>query len=73
MKGRAHFGLDFYLTVSLLIAVPVMTRYEYQVIGDPIQARGMDYGVNKINELGAEGWEIVGFRNNFVYLKRTLR
>ena len=52
---------------------PVITRYEYQVIENPIHSRGMEYGVNNINELGAQGWDIVGFSNNLIYLKRTKR
>jgi len=47
--------------------------YEYQVIDDPIQTMSWDDGTNKLNQLGAQGWEIVGIARDRVYLKRTKR
>jgi predicted negative regulator of RcsB-dependent stress response len=47
--------------------------FEYQVIADPTQARALDDGINQLNQLGAQGWEIVGLAHGNVYLKRTKR
>jgi len=52
--------------------------YEYMVIPDPTETRGMDDGLNKLNELGAQGWELVGVSRGqnlppMIYLKRTKR
>lgn len=50
--------------------------YEYQVIGDPTASLGLDQGLNKLNLLGAQGWEITGVAQNgenppTLYLKRA--
>jgi hypothetical protein len=34
--------------------------YQYDVIDDPTVTLGYDKGVKKLNEYGAQGWEIVG-------------
>jgi len=34
--------------------------YEYQVISDPTWSQGQDEGLKKLNQLGAQGWEITG-------------
>jgi hypothetical protein len=80
MSERILFALAlmFVLTVTVWTGYaqkekPATTRYEYQVIDNPIHSRGMEYGVNKLNELGFQGWEIVGFRDSFIYLKRARR
>lgn len=39
---------------------PSKVSYEYQVIFDPTDTRGWDEGVKKLDELGAQGWELVG-------------
>jgi hypothetical protein len=78
MKQRVLFALA--LTSVLTVVVwtgygqkekRLFASYEYQVIEDPIQSRGMDYGIQKLNELGAQGWEIVGFSHSLIYLKRA--
>jgi hypothetical protein len=63
------------LTIALLIAgvlsigawrgqgqrdKPRNVSYEYQVISDPTAAYGLEQGLQKLNELGSEGWEITG-------------
>lgn len=52
--------------------------YEYDVIDDPTGTLGYDKGVKKLNEYGANGWEIVGVfwaPNSYpkLYLKRTIK
>jgi hypothetical protein len=52
--------------------------YEYQVIGDPIGWQGHDEGLKKLNQLGAQGWEITGVVQHgenppTLYLKRVRR
>ena len=52
--------------------------YEYQVIYDPTETSGQEEGVKKLNELGRQGWEIVGTSKAAnahprLYLKRTVR
>jgi hypothetical protein len=54
--------------------------FEYQVISDPTawQVQGMDQGQKKLNELGADGWEITGVIEQGeyapkLYLKRVKR
>lgn len=47
--------------------------FEYQVIADPTQTRALDDGINQLNQLGAQGWEIVGLAHGNLYLKRTKR
>lgn len=34
--------------------------YEYQVVPDPTAWAGRDEGLTKLNQLGAQGWEITG-------------
>ena len=54
-------------------------QYEYQVIGDPVWVQGRDEGITKLNQLGSQGWEIVGatqYGNDnppTLYLKRIRR
>jgi predicted negative regulator of RcsB-dependent stress response len=38
-------------------------NYEYQVIYDPTETGSMDEGIKKLNEIGAQGWELVGVSN----------
>lgn len=53
--------------------------YEYEVIDDPTDRLIHDVGVKKLNELGAQGWEIVGVSNRApesntrLYLKRAVK
>ena len=52
--------------------------YEYQVIGDPTGWQGQDEGLKKLNQLGAQGWEITGVVQQgdnppTLYLKRVRR
>lgn len=49
--------------------------YEYQVIADPTAWQGQDEGLKKLNQLGAQGWEITGVVQHgenppTLYLKR---
>jgi hypothetical protein len=53
-------------------------RYEYAVIEDPTTVLTHDEGLQKLNDLGAHGWEIVGVSalpNSYprIYLKRTIK
>ena len=34
--------------------------YEYLVLYDPTETSALDDGIKKLNELGAQGWELVG-------------
>lgn len=81
------------LTITLLIVVlislialngqsqtdqPRNIMYQYQVIYDPTETSGQDEGLKKLNELGRQGWEIVGTSKAAnahprLYLKRTIR
>lgn len=50
--------------------------YEYQVLADPTETAGMDEGIKKLNDLGAQGWELAGIsrRGNAasqLYFKRV--
>lgn len=52
--------------------------YEYQVLADPTETAGMDEGLKKLNDLGAQGWELAGVsrRGNAVsrlYFKRVIK
>lgn len=52
--------------------------YEYQVISDPTGSQGHDEGLKKLNQLGAQGWEITGVVQHgenppTLYLKRVRR
>ena len=40
--------------------VPSQVTYEYRVVYDPTETGGMDEGLQKLNELGAGRWELVG-------------
>ena len=81
------------LTITMLIVVlvslialngqsqtdrPRNIMYEYQVIYDPTETSGQEEGLKKLNELGRQGWEIVGTSKAAnahprLYLKRTIR
>ena len=57
---------------------PGNITYEYQVIYDPTETNGQEEGLKKLNELGRQGWEIVGTSKAAnahprLYLKRTIR
>ena len=41
-------------------SVPSQVIYEYQVLSDPTETGSMDEGIKKLNELGAQGWELAG-------------
>jgi hypothetical protein len=52
--------------------------YEYQVIADPTVWAGPEEGLKKLNQLGAQGWEITGVIQHgenppMLYLKRVRR
>ena len=52
--------------------------YEYNVIADPTAWAGQDEGLKKLNQLGAQGWEITGVIQHgenppMLYLKRVRR
>ena len=53
--------------------------YEYAVIDDPTEPSSHDVGVKKLNDFGAQGWEIVGVSIRApdsytqLYLKRTIK
>ena len=54
------------------------TAYQYNVISDPTESLGNDEGLAKLDELGAQGWEIVGVTRlpdnpTRIYLKRTIK
>ena len=34
--------------------------FEYLVLPDPTETSGVDEGLKKLNELGAQGWELAG-------------
>ena len=34
--------------------------YEYLVLPDPTESSALDEGIKKLNELGAQGWELAG-------------
>jgi len=34
--------------------------YEYLVLPDPTETSALDDGIKKLNELGAQGWELTG-------------
>ena len=80
MKNKIILGL----TIIMLLAIGAWTAYgqktkssvisyEYAVLYDPTESMSMDDGINKLNELGAHGWEIVGIDRGKMYLKRTRR
>lgn len=59
-------------------AKPRDLMYQYDVIYDPTETMGQDQGLKKLNELGAQGWEIVGASQAAnahprLYLKRTIK
>jgi hypothetical protein len=51
--------------------------YEYLVLSDPTEVSGLDEGLKKLNELGAQGWELAGVTKSGghgsarIYLKRA--
>ncbi|HEX8921558.1 MAG TPA: hypothetical protein VF766_08760 [Pyrinomonadaceae bacterium] len=56
------------------------TTWEYQVVFDPAieslsRTASFDKGVKQLNELGAQGWEMIGINNTqhgvMLYLKRA--
>ena len=53
--------------------------YEYLVIDDPTEKLIRDAGVHKLNEFGAQGWELVGVSSKApdsytrIYFKRTIK
>ena len=49
--------------------------YEYQVIYDPTETGSASEGIKKLNELGAQGWELVGVNHegNIVTTKLYFR
>ncbi|HEX7333206.1 MAG TPA: hypothetical protein VF290_17005 [Pyrinomonadaceae bacterium] len=52
--------------------------YEYQVIADPTAWAGPEEGLKKLNQFGAQGWEITGVVQHgdnppMLYLKRVRR
>lgn len=79
------------ITIALLIVVSLSilawnshgqtekarsVSYEYQVIADPTASQGQNQGLNKLNLLGAQGWEITGVVQHgenppTLYLKRA--
>ena len=81
------------LTITLLVVVlvsliawngqsqtdkPRNIMYQYDVIYDPTETSGQEEGLKKLNELGRQGWEIVGTSkapnaHPRLYLKRTIR
>ena len=87
MKGK----LTIALLVAALLSIAAWSgygqtgkqktvTYEYAVIDDPTEVAGnRDVGVKKLNELGAQGWEIVGVTIRSpdsytrLYLKRTIK
>ena len=85
MKSKQTFAL---LIAGLLLigawsghgqtAKPKNVIYQYDVIYDPTETMGQDEGLKKLNELGAQGWEIVGASQAAnahprLYLKRTIK
>lgn len=53
--------------------------YEYLVLTDPTESSGVDEGIKKLNELGAQGWELAGvtksggYGSARLYFKRARR
>lgn len=52
--------------------------FEYQVIADPTAWAGPEEGLKKLNQYGAQGWEITGViqhgeNSPMLYLKRVRR
>jgi hypothetical protein len=53
--------------------------YEYLVLPDPTENSGLDEGIKKLNELGAQGWELAGvtktggYGSARLYFKRARR
>ncbi len=45
---------------------PANVTYEYLVVYDPTLTGAMDVGAKKMNELGIQGWELVGVSNESV-------
>lgn len=48
-----------------------MTRWEYKIVAPGFRAALDDSKMeNKLNELGADGWELVGFKGDYYVFKR---
>lgn len=53
--------------------------YEYLVLPDPTESSALDEGIRKLNELGAQGWELAGvsksggYGSARLYFKRAKR
>lgn len=53
--------------------------YEYLVMIDPTESSSQDEGIKKLNELGAQGWELAGitktggYGSARLYFKRAKR
>lgn len=53
--------------------------YEYLVLPDPTESSALDDGIRKLNELGAQGWELAGvsksggYGSARLYFKRAKR
>ena len=53
--------------------------YEYLVLPDPTESSALDEGIKKLNELGAQGWELAGvsksggYGSARLYFKRPKR
>lgn len=41
--------------------------YEYLVLPDPTESSALDEGLKKLNELGAQGWELAGVSKSGSY------
>ena len=53
--------------------------YEYLVMSDPTENAAVDEGIKRLNELGAQGWELAGatksggYGSTRLYFKRAKR
>lgn len=50
-----------------------MTQWEYMAVQVAIQNTPLNVVVTKLNEAGAEGWELIGMSPNVFYMKRPLQ
>ncbi|HEU4797113.1 MAG TPA: hypothetical protein VFT02_15875 [Pyrinomonadaceae bacterium] len=82
MRSKLTTGL---LVFALLFVVvwnahsqnsgPTQTFFMYQVIDDPSKSGRIDEGMKRLNQLGAEGWELAGVSGGEpakLYLKKRL-